>query len=94
MPGYTTLESLPGTETKKPLTIGYHQNVHFTSREQNKKHDLFSCPECEEDFGTKSLLEKNKKKYHVKLVKSVLVVITKVMSAILMKSTTKHMIGN
>ena len=65
MPGYTTLESLPGTETKKPLTIGYYQNVHFNSLEENKKYDLFSCPECKEDFGTESLLEKHKKKYHV-----------------------------
>ena len=65
MPGYTTLESLPGTETKKPLTIGYYQNVHFTSLEENKKYDLFSCPKCKEDFGTESLLEKHKKKYHV-----------------------------
>ena len=65
MPGYTTLESLPGTETKKPLTIGYYQNVHFTSLEESKKYDLLRCPECEEDFGTKNLLEKHKKKYHV-----------------------------
>ena len=49
MPGYTTLESLPGPETKKPLTIGYYQNVHITSLEENEMNDLFSCPECKED---------------------------------------------
>jgi hypothetical protein len=65
IPGYTTLESLPGTETKKPLTIGYYHNVHFTSLEENKKYDLFSCPECKEDFGKESLLEKHEEKYHV-----------------------------
>ena len=27
--------------------------------------ESFSCPECKEDFGTESLLEKHKKKYHV-----------------------------
>ena len=64
LPGYTTLESLPGTASKKPLTIGYYQNIHFTSLKEQSKNDLISCPECKEDFGCEGDLETHKKKYH------------------------------
>ena len=65
MPGYTTIESLPGSERLKPLSVGYYQNIHFTSLTEKRNDDLISCPECNEDFGSENGLKRHTTKYHI-----------------------------